>query len=142
MELLFVQMDGIVWCTLQLLLYIMLVYQAHFRWGLRVQICRNQFGLTWSRLNPGVELCIGPLLASWLFKSCALLFSSFFFFFWIEAIDFPSKMVSCRFSLDLPLFGLGPHLKAMSPIYGCHPIRLLYFIGPWTLDPHLKLTEG
>jgi hypothetical protein len=23
-------------------------------------------------------------------------------------------------------------------IYGSHPIGLLYFIGPWTLDPHLK----
>jgi len=28
-----------------------------------------------------------------------------------EPIDFPSKMVSCRFNLDLPLFGLGPSSK-------------------------------
>jgi hypothetical protein len=26
----------------------------------------------------------------------------------------------------------------VKPIYGSHPIRLLYFIGPWTLDPVLK----
>jgi hypothetical protein len=37
-------------------------------------------------------------------------------------------------------FGLGPStIKAMGPIYGSHPIGLLYFIGPpWTFDPHLK----
>jgi hypothetical protein len=33
---------------------------------------------------------------------------------------------------------LDPHLKAMGPIYGPQPIGLAYFIGPWTLDPHLK----
>jgi len=26
----------------------------------------------------------------------------------------------------------------MGSIYGSHPIGLLYFIGTWTLDPHLK----
>jgi hypothetical protein len=26
----------------------------------------------------------------------------------------------------------------MGSIYGSQPIGLLYFIGPWTLDPHLK----
>jgi hypothetical protein len=31
-----------------------------------------------------------------------------------------------------------PHLKAMCPIYDSHPIRLLYFVGPKTLDCHLK----
>jgi hypothetical protein len=31
------------------------------------------------------------------------------------------------------------HLKAMGPsYYGSQPIVLLYFIGPWTRDPHLK----
>ncbi len=33
---------------------------------------------------------------------------------------------------------LDPHLKAMGPIYGSQPIVLFYFIGPWTLDPHLR----
>jgi len=28
---------------------------------------------------------------------------------------------------------LDPCLKAMGPIYGSYPIKLLYFIGPWTL---------
>ncbi len=28
--------------------------------------------------------------------------------------------------------------KAMGPINGSLAIRLLYFIGPWTLSPHLK----
>ncbi len=33
------------------------------------------------------------------------------FVFWSKPIHFPSKMVPCRFSLDLPLFGLGPSSK-------------------------------
>ncbi len=38
-----------------------------------------------------------------------------FFFFGLEPIDFPSKMVPCKFHLDLPFFGLGPSSKvAMS----------------------------
>ncbi len=36
--------------------------KAHIRWGFRVQILRNQFGLIWSKLNPwvgpGFLLCI------------------------------------------------------------------------------------
>jgi hypothetical protein len=48
-------------------------------------------------------------------------------------------METFRFSLDLPLFlVLDPQLKAMGPIYDSHPIGLLYFKGPWTLDPHVK----
>ncbi len=46
-------------------------------------------------------------------------------------------MMPCRFSLNLPFFGLGPS-SAMSSIYGSHPTKLVYFSGPWTLDPHLK----
>ncbi len=33
------------------------------------------------------------------------------FVFWSIPIDFPSKMVPCRFRLDLPLFGLEPSSK-------------------------------
>jgi hypothetical protein len=34
--------------------------------------------------------------------------------FWSEPIDFPSKTgVPCRFSLNLPLFGLGPSSKGL-----------------------------
>ncbi len=36
------------------------------------------------------------------------------------------------------LLVLDLHLKAMGPIYGSLAIRLLYFIGPWSLSPHLK----
>jgi hypothetical protein len=60
------------------------------------------------------------------------------FFGGLETIDFPSKMVPCGFSLNLPLFGLGPHLKALGPIYGSQWLGSFYFIGPWTVDPHLK----
>jgi hypothetical protein len=34
---------------------------------------------------------------------------------------------------------LNPHLKAMGPIIDSQPIGLLYFIGPWMLNPHLML---
>jgi hypothetical protein len=46
-------------------------------------------------------------------------------------------MLRCRdLALICHFFGLGgSHLKAMGPIYGSHPIGLLYFLGPWTLDP-------
>jgi hypothetical protein len=37
---------------------------------------------------------------------------------------------------------LDPHLKAMGPIYGSHPIGLFYFIGTWTLDPCLKFNPS
>jgi hypothetical protein len=145
----------------------MLVYQAHFSWGLRVQICRNQYGLTWSKLNPQVELCLGPLLASHnliiQITSCKLNphvelclgpllasgnliiqitsshFELLFIYGWKQFI-FPPKWCHVDLALICHILVLDPHLKAMSPIYGCHPIRLLYFIGPWTLDPHLKWT--
>jgi hypothetical protein len=42
------------------------------------------------------------------------------------------------FSLICHFLVLDPRLKAMGSIYGSPPIGLLYFIGPWTLDPHLK----
>ncbi len=35
---------------------------------------------------------------------------------------------------------LDPHLTAMGPIYGSHPIALLLcFIGPWTFEPSSKV---
>jgi hypothetical protein len=36
--------------------------KAHFRWGSKVQIPRNQFGLIWSKLNPWVEPCLWTCL--------------------------------------------------------------------------------
>ncbi len=65
----------------------------------------------------------------------ALLELSFLLLFLgFEPIDFPSEMVTCKFSLDFCHFlVLVARLKAMDPIYGCHPTGLLYFIGPSTL---------
>jgi hypothetical protein len=43
--------------------------------------------------------------------------------FWLEPIDFPSKMLPWRFSLTLPLFGLQPWFKGpRCPIYDSHRI--------------------
>ncbi len=54
------------------------------------------------------------------------------FFRWFGPIDFPSKMVPSRFSLDLPLFGLGPSSKG----HGSNLWLLLNRIGlfHWTMD--------
>jgi len=81
-------------------------FKAHFRWASRIQIPTNQFGLIWSKLNPlswilaldphlhlgspNHELSLSPL--------------SSFLFFGCHSIDFLSKMVPYKFSLDLPLF--------------------------------------
>ncbi len=51
---------------------------------------------------------------------------------------FPPKQVPCKFSLNLPLFGLEPLSKGLGTNLKLQPIRLLEHIGPWTLDPGLK----
>jgi hypothetical protein len=96
--------------------------------GSRVQISRNQFGLIWSKLSPWVyRPCLGgPSLASWFSNSWA------HFLIWTNW--FSLQKCCHAFSLDLPLLVWDPHLKAAGPIYGSPPIRLLYFIGPLTLD--------
>jgi hypothetical protein len=60
-------------------------------------------------------------------------------FFWFEPIDPPSRKW-CHVGLAsiCHFLVLDPHLKAMGSIYGSQPIGLLYFIGPWNLDPHVK----
>jgi len=68
--------------------------------------------------------------ASWFFETWALLFSLCFLGSNFESSEFPSKMVPCRFSLDLPIFGLWLSSKPGGSIYGSHPIGLLYLIGP------------
>jgi hypothetical protein len=63
---------------------------------------------------------------------------SFFFFFFFcysgsfEPIDVTSKMVPCRFSLDLPLFGLGPSSKGHRSNLWLSSNRIALF--HWTLD--------
>ncbi len=67
--------------------------------------------------------------------------SSFFFFFLgPNQLIFPPKWCHVCLGLICHLWVLDrPHLKvAVGPIYGSQPIELLYFIGPWTLDSHLK----
>jgi hypothetical protein len=62
-------------------------------------------------------------------------FLSFFFVFFggsIEPIDVTSKMVPCRFSLDLPLFGLGPSSKGQRSNLWLSSNRIALF--HWTLD--------
>jgi hypothetical protein len=49
-------------------------------------------------------------------------------FFWLDPIDFPSKMVPSSFSLHRHFLVLEPHLKAMGSIYGSHPRGLPYFM--------------
>jgi hypothetical protein len=56
-------------------------------------------------------------------------------FFGSEPNDIPYKMVPC---IGLALICHFLVLKAMGPIYGSQLIGLVYFIGPWSLDPHLK----
>ncbi len=56
----------------------------------------------------------------------------FFFFFLFEPIDFPSKMVPCKFSLDLSLFGLQPSSKVHGSILWRSTNKIVLF--HWTLD--------
>jgi hypothetical protein len=65
----------------------------------------NSWEPIWTHLKQIFESLSWTIACIWVFQ-----FMSFPFelFFWgSEPIDFPSKMVPCRFSLDLPLFGLG-----------------------------------
>jgi hypothetical protein len=50
----------------------------------------------------------------------------------------PPKWCHVDLALICHFLVLDPHLKAIGLIYGSHPIGLLYFIGPWTLDHHQK----
>jgi hypothetical protein len=102
--------------------------KAHFKMGSKVQISRNQFGLIWA--NWILELNSSSLLASWFSKSWALLGSHFFL--GSKPIDFPSKMVPCRFSLNLPIFGRGPSFKGHGSNLWLSSNRIALF--HWTLD--------
>ncbi len=43
-----------------------------------------------------------------------------------------------QFQHGFATFLLSWTLQTMGSIYRSHPVGLLYFIGTWTLDPHLK----
>jgi hypothetical protein len=51
---------------------------------------------------------LGPQPDSWFFKSGALLLA---LYFWSNYLIFPPTQLSCRLSLNLPLFGLAPLSK-------------------------------
>jgi hypothetical protein len=57
-----------------------------------------------------------------------------------DILIFPPKWCHVRFSLDLPLFVLGQKGHRSNFWLSSNPIGLLYFLGPWTLDPHVKVT--
>jgi hypothetical protein len=104
--------------------------RAHFRWVSKVQILRNRFGLIRSKLNPWV----GPYLASWFSKPWALLWAQIFL--GSKPIDFPFKMVPCKFSLDLPLVGLGSSSKGRGSNLWLSANRICSISldpRPWTL---------
>ncbi len=59
------------------------------------------------------------------------------FFFGPNQLIFPPKWCHVGLASIGQFLVLSPRLKAMGPIIDSQPIGLLYFIGPWTLDPHL-----
>jgi hypothetical protein len=64
--------------------------------------------------------------------------SPFSFIFRSTPIDFPSKMFHVNAISNWLELVYNPNLKALDPINGFWPIRLLHFVGPSLLDPHLK----
>jgi hypothetical protein len=62
----------------------------------------------------------------------------FFFGGGLNQLIFPRKWCHVGLALICHFLVVDPHLKAMGPHYGGYWIGLLYFIGPRTLDPHLK----
>jgi hypothetical protein len=95
------------------------------RLGSKVQIYGNQldsFETNWIlELDLVLEdsLCLG---------SSNHELSLLVFFFWCKLIYFPFEMVPCKFSLDLPLFGLGISSKGRGSNLWLSPDRI-------TLDP-------
>jgi hypothetical protein len=55
------------------------------------------------------------------------------YFFGLDQLNFPPKWCHVdATSIWLQLI-LDLHKKALGPIYGSRPIRMLHFVGPWTL---------
>ncbi len=54
------------------------------------------------------------------------------FSFWFKPVDFPSKMVLCKISLNLSLFGLGPSSKGHASNFWLSAVMIVLF--HWTLD--------
>ncbi len=104
--------------------------QAHFRWGLGFKFRRTN----WELFEPKRILEFEPQLYILVLQimSFPLSFSLFLCFFsGFESIEFPFKMVRCRFSLDLPLFWvLDLSLHLGSPNHELFLLRsFLWFVG-------------
>jgi hypothetical protein len=105
--------------------------KAHFEQGSRVQFPRNQFGLIWSKLNPWVglyllvpSLILGSPNKELSFELCFLLQTNWF--------SLRKIMPCCRFSLNLPLFGLGPSSKGLGTNFKLSTIKIAWI--HWSLD--------
>jgi len=64
-------------------------------------------------------------------------FPFFSSFLWFEVIDFPYKLVPCRFNLNFSLFGFEPSFK------GCGFNLWLSILFHWTMDlkPSSKMAQ-
>ncbi len=83
------------------------VNKAHFIWGPRSIF----LGTNLDSFEANWILELDPTLDPSLHLDSPNHEVSFEVLFGSKPIDFPSKKVSCRFSLNLPLFGLGPSSK-------------------------------
>jgi hypothetical protein len=96
---------------------------------------RSKFlGTNLDSLEVNWILWVGPYLASWFSKPWALLWAQFFL--GSKPIDFPFKMVPCKFSLDLPLVGLGSSSKGRGSNLWLSANRICSISldpRPWTL---------
>ncbi len=74
-------------------------------------------------------MCFSSKVVVWVLENPTIAMLILFLF---EPIDFLSKMVACRFSLNLPLFGLGPASKGHGSNLWLSSNRSALF--HWTLD--------
>ncbi len=103
--------------------------RAHFKWGLGSKYRGSNLDSFEANWTFELDLALNPSLH---LGSSNHEFS-FWVFFRFEPIDFLSKSLQCRFSLNLPLFGLGPLSK-------CHGSNYLWLSSSrialfhWTLS--------
>ncbi len=109
------------------------------RWGCRVQFPRNRFGLIWSKLYPRVGQYLGSLAWSLVLqiRSSPLIEHCFF---GPNQLIFPPKQVPCRFSLNLPLFGLGPSFKGLGTNLKLSTNKIAWIHWSLDLGPSSKVT--
>jgi len=99
----------------------------------------------WSKLNPWV-VALDPNLHVESSNHELSFFKAFFCFLFfvfflggsIQLIFLP-KWCHVDLALICHVLVWDPHLKAMGPIYGSHPIRSLYFVGPKDLGSSSKV---